>query len=403
MGAGPGADEEDPVVRELPVYVCNEFLGSVTQLCLFQHPLRPPWRPYEYHKAKHIRMKPNTKRVEVDLPLDVESRNYNDIIEDFKKVNNITLRSTQVDAKTALALGTIQDGKLLLAPLDYSIQLRPNLSHLNVGNQKKGNDDEEEDSDDEPTMLRAVEVQVQKRETERQQQARLNSFAYISQKEEEESWINLALHTADSRPAESIWGRFMAAKDNDIKVDMDRSDYLRAFVPSANQPVGPATTFGTGATPMELDGNSLDQAVKLTEEQSRALTATMRVLFASHSVCTMANIRQWLNDPSSNAGVAKEAAIMPDRALHEVLMDTGLLVCIRRMYLMRAVGNTATDPFRAVVLELLKERESFKRSEVVDTAQAQGINVTDTLYNKVVKDLCTSRGHLWSLRNGADM
>ena len=55
-------------------------------------------------------------------------------------------------------------------PVDYSLQLRPTLSHLNIGNaSKRGKEDDDDDSDDEPTM-RAVEVQVQKRETERQQQ-----------------------------------------------------------------------------------------------------------------------------------------------------------------------------------------------------------------------------------------
>ncbi len=86
-----------------------------------------------------------------------------------------------------------QDGKFLLMPIDYSLQLRPDLSHLHVGNtaeSKKGKEQEEDDSDDEPGMraVEAVEVQIQKRETERQQQARLNSFAYLSQKEEEEPW-----------------------------------------------------------------------------------------------------------------------------------------------------------------------------------------------------------------------
>lgn len=57
-------------------------------------------------------------------------------------------------------------------PVDYSLHLRPTLSHLNVGNiSKRSKEDADEDSDDEPVM-RAVEVsvQVQKRETERQQQ-----------------------------------------------------------------------------------------------------------------------------------------------------------------------------------------------------------------------------------------
>ena len=53
-------------------------------------------------------------------------------------------------------------------------------------------------------------------------------------------------------------------------------------------------------------------------------------------------------DPSSNSGPAKEVAVMSDRVLHEVLMDTGLLLCIRRVYLLKATGNAGTDPFRFV-------------------------------------------------------
>lgn len=72
--AGPSGmavddDDDDPVVRSLDVYVCNEFLGSGSQLYLFQHPLRPPWRPYDYGNVEKVRMKPNARRVEVELPL----------------------------------------------------------------------------------------------------------------------------------------------------------------------------------------------------------------------------------------------------------------------------------------------------------------------------------------------
>ena len=73
-------------------------------------------------------------------------------------------------------------GKFLLMPVDYSLHLRPTLAHLNVGNvSKKCKEEADEDSDDEPTMRRAVEVsvQVQKRETERQQQV---NEPYLSSK-----------------------------------------------------------------------------------------------------------------------------------------------------------------------------------------------------------------------------
>ena len=74
-------EEDDPVVRELDVYICNEFLGSSTHLCLLQSPLRPPWRPYDYNKIHKARYKPNARRLEMDMPLDTMSRNYSDVIE----------------------------------------------------------------------------------------------------------------------------------------------------------------------------------------------------------------------------------------------------------------------------------------------------------------------------------
>lgn len=43
----------------------------------------------------------------------------------------------------------------------------------------------------------------------------------------------------------------------------------------------------------------------------------------------------------------------------------------------------AQDPFRKVVIELLLDKEGFKRAEVTEAANSQGIAVTDSLYNKV--------------------
>ena len=49
--------------------------------------------------------------LQVDIPIDTKSKNYNESIEDFKKVNKVTLRSQQLDLATSLAVGTIQDGE----------------------------------------------------------------------------------------------------------------------------------------------------------------------------------------------------------------------------------------------------------------------------------------------------
>lgn len=45
---------------------------------------------------------------------------------------------------------------------------------------------------------------MQKRETERQQQARLNSYAYLANKEAEEAWKSLKLFHDDSPAATQV-------------------------------------------------------------------------------------------------------------------------------------------------------------------------------------------------------
>lgn len=192
----PEDPDDDPIVQELDVYICNEQVGSATQLCMLQHPLRPPWRPYQYDKIKTVRMKPEAKRLEVDMPLDTESRNYNDVIEDYKKVKTVTLRSSVVDHKASYAIAAVRDGKLLLAPVDYTLMMRPALTYLDAAaaaGKKKGKDDDDSDEEDDEPKMHAVEVKVQKRETERQAAQRLNSYAHLSAKEEEEKFISLAV------------------------------------------------------------------------------------------------------------------------------------------------------------------------------------------------------------------
>lgn len=140
-GGGVKEEEEDPVVREMSVFLCSDAAGS--SLALLSHPLRPPWRPYEYGKVKSLRMKPAARRLEVDLPLDTASSNYSAregctteggsaTASSSVGMDKVTLRSSPVESKTSLAVGYIHEGSLLLAPLDYSVQMRPHLSHLST-------------------------------------------------------------------------------------------------------------------------------------------------------------------------------------------------------------------------------------------------------------------------------
>ncbi|KAH6758834.1 hypothetical protein C2S51_019069, partial [Perilla frutescens var. frutescens] len=68
--------DEDKVVREIDVYF-SPSVDPETQLYLFQYPLRPLWRPYELDdRCEEVRVKPTSAEVEVDLAIDVDSKNF---------------------------------------------------------------------------------------------------------------------------------------------------------------------------------------------------------------------------------------------------------------------------------------------------------------------------------------
>ena len=77
--------------------------------------------------------------------------------------------------------------------------------------------------------LECVQVQVQKRETERQIQNKLNSHAYISKLEAEEEWIDVQL--AGIHLADTFWDRLSRGPDTEVAMSLNRKDYLTSLLP----------------------------------------------------------------------------------------------------------------------------------------------------------------------------
>ncbi len=111
--------------------------------------------------------------------------------------------------------------------------------------------------------------------------------------------------------------------------------------------------------------------------------------------------RDWLSS-YSDAGAAKNAASANDQSLHTALLKTGIITAARQVYVQSRVANGGpADAFRGVLLNILKGKSGVRRAEVLDVARAEGVNVSDGVYQKVMKDLCTSKGNVWTLKTGA--
>ena len=111
--------------------------------------------------------------------------------------------------------------------------------------------------------------------------------------------------------------------------------------------------------------------------------------------------RQWLKS-YSEAGAAKSAAFASSDALHNALQQTGIVTRVQQVYVQTKVASGGqADALRGVILRLLTDKANVRRGDVMETARAEDIIVSDGTYQKVMKDLCTSHGNLWSLKSGA--
>ena len=62
------------------------------------------------------------------------------------------------------------------------------------------------------------------------------------------------------------------------------------------------------------------------------------------------------------------------------------------------LGDKGIDDFRNLLLSMLREKESLRRAEIMEAARNAGMSVPDSLYSRVVKDICQSKGSNWSLK-----
>jgi hypothetical protein len=80
-------------------------------------------------------------------------------------------------------------------------------------------------------------VQVQRRETERQTQMRLNSHAYLSKLEADEEWTDIRIR--DLSRDRVAWGKLESGSKQDLPMDMSREEILAAILPVTPRPPPP--------------------------------------------------------------------------------------------------------------------------------------------------------------------
>ena len=219
-------------MQRIPVFF-NRARAADQTLCVLQYPLRPCDRPYDIASVNSVRYKPRSGKLEIELPNTGEAANPRNVDSEATpnlRVDTRVLVSTESPVHAGYCVAQMRDGALHLTPVDAAFQMRPSLAHLDAADDKRkqedagaaaggrglagdrrdaaGGTDEETDTKKEREdaqrgelaslgapepghSLVPLQVQVKRRETERQTEMRLHSHAYLKQQEEDERWSRL--------------------------------------------------------------------------------------------------------------------------------------------------------------------------------------------------------------------
>jgi DNA-directed RNA polymerase III subunit RPC5 len=179
-------DPNDEVIRELDVYVTENDIN----LLLLQFPLRPA--RIDPPTLSTVNYKPQHKRMEMsiqypsDIAVDREKYSSSDITDGQK------LLSSTVKQSAFLAVGVIRDNNLHLTAVDDILQMRPSFHDMKFANEiLEKVDDDDADIKTEADIKPMQQVSLKRKESEKAQLNRKQSYGYIHTVEENEAWLRL--------------------------------------------------------------------------------------------------------------------------------------------------------------------------------------------------------------------
>mmetsp|Transcript_20772 Transcript_20772/g.84479 ORF Transcript_20772/g.84479 Transcript_20772/m.84479 type:complete len:475 (+) Transcript_20772:107-1531(+) len=444
-------EEEDEVVAEYDVRLVPSD-GAVYDL---QFPLRP--RGLELGADRKIlggRARPRQRRLELNLELVSESAKGSFDHERLRSFGEYP-QQRMVGAATASGhvanhVATMFNGRsLTLVPIDAMLQLRPDFSYVEDfqdSEAKKGEDmSNRVDTDPaehpgEESGVEAIDVKFRRRETEKAEQRRKKSHAYLVRKREEEAWVDLEVLTIPHKECEDERSRlFDSVKvlrslppPTPIKGVLDKSqlgfdflsdeyqfqtenernvpcvpssDYIRMLSPMSgvqprNQGTSVMDSFLGPLSRAEIQALPLQSAVE--EIIKRARIVSLNTVFEmldrrypvndvfksleSHAFTVRGN---WIALNPSASGEQKENGLLRYAAIRSLILVDPCFRC-------RIVQSETVRAARDVILYMLRE------STFLTTAQAKERTydfLMDSLIEEILEEVCVKvKGTGWKLR-----
>ncbi|XP_002988629.2 DNA-directed RNA polymerase III subunit RPC5 [Selaginella moellendorffii] len=171
---------------------------------------------------------------------------------------------------------------------------------------------------------------------------------------------------------------------------------------------GSGLAASTGIPPRPSTSSSM------APETLAALPDALTQIFLKHHVCTLQFICHCLRESAitksqadnvkveekASAVAAAKGASAPVAEL-TAIVDT-IATNINGVYFLTQLGDPTQDPFREVVIALLKQKSAgLQRSEIMEAFKlALRKMPSNQLYQKIMKELCYTRGATWVLKTG---
>eukprot|EP01031_Cornospumella_fuschlensis_P035199 gene35199-42636_t len=197
---------EDEVIREVEVVVCD-----YSDMFLAQFPTKPDYA--DLMTIQSAKYKPENRLLELRTPY-YQSQTQDVAVES----DGQAYISTEIVPMNSLGAGFISNNVMYIVPIEGIYQMRPSLQQYNKLKQEtvelEDDMDEEEMEEDaaEPSAPNATmqQVQLKRKESEKAQSARMQSYTYLKQKEEGEAWRKMTVFPIGSEESDEKFGEIIA-------------------------------------------------------------------------------------------------------------------------------------------------------------------------------------------------
>jgi DNA-directed RNA polymerase-3 subunit RPC5 len=223
-------EDDDPVVKKYDVYLTHNMAKN---LFVFQYPLRPANKPYDFGALTEVRYKREHKKMEMQFEVPTTGAHVDS--ENDHGMNSLTLTSTNVPLKTNYAVGVIRGNDLHITALQNIIKFEPSMTHLEGGftGSERVIERAEKEKKEKP-QAQLIQTTFRSQSDEK---ARQKSYEYLKQQEQQEAPLSMELFTPDHEGSKLVIERLFANSTQKVVFDQTPARYLDKMVPYKPDPM----------------------------------------------------------------------------------------------------------------------------------------------------------------------